>query len=98
MSRFQHMRRTAPDDDKTSPRLWFGPVSSCLVATIVLGISVGLLFCNSLTSFVIYAAIPKTQDQAVMAAVTQLFFYLMPIALTFLEWHLIDRVLRLFQR
>jgi hypothetical protein len=33
-----------------------------------------------------------------MAAASQLFFYLMPVILTFLQWYLIDRLIRLLSR
>lgn len=77
---------------------WQGPLSSCLYSLLVLAISAGLLFCNSLTSFAIYSAIPQSEDRALMAAASQLFFYLMPVILTFLQWYLIDRLIRLLSR
>jgi hypothetical protein len=92
-------RSSAPlTGDRSVKRPWRGPISSCLYALLVLAISAGLLFCNSLTSFVIYSAIPQSEDRALMAALSQLFFYLMPILLTFLQWYLIDRLWRFVSR
>ena len=77
---------------------WLGALSAGLYAGFVLSISAFLLFCNSLTSFVIYSTIPQFRDRVVMAALSQLFFYLMPVLLTFFEWYLYDQLKRLLSR
>lgn len=75
-------------------RKWRGSLSFCLYALYVLGVSAVMLFCNSLASFVLYSTIPRSQEGAMVDAVSQLFFYVMPILLTFLQWYLIDRLMR----
>lgn len=79
-------------------RQWLGALSACFYAGYVLSVSAFLLFCNSLTSFVIYSAIPQLKEQVVMAAISQLFFFLMPVLLTFLQWYLFDHLKRLIRR
>lgn len=79
-------------------RQWLSALSAWLYAAYVLGISAILLFCNSLTSFVIYSAIPQSKDRVAMAALSQMFFFLMPVLLTFLQWYLFDHLKRLVSR
>jgi hypothetical protein len=98
---FQPTQRTPGQSRRevtARPRQWVGALSACLYAGYVLSVSALLLFCNSLTSFVIYSAIPQSKDQVVMAALTQMFFFLMPVLLTFFQWYLFDHLKRLVSR
>ena len=98
---FQHAQLTPGQSRRevtARPRQWVGALSACLYAGYVLSVSALLLFCNSLTSFVIYSAIPQSKDRVVMAALSQMFFFLMPVLLTFFQWYLFDHLKRLVSR
>jgi hypothetical protein len=93
-----HDSGDTPHSTTNRPGQWVAAFSACIYAAYVLTVSAFLLFCNSLTSFVIYSAIPEFNDRIFMAALSQLFFFLMPIFLTFLQWYLFDNLRRLLSR
>lgn len=78
-----------------SARRWRGVLTVSLYTILVLGVSAGLLFCNSMTSLVIYSGIPQSLTENLPASVSQLYFFLMPVALTFVEWYLLDQIRRM---
>jgi|688.fasta_scaffold00198_31 hypothetical protein len=80
---------------KSAAGSWRGVFMVSLYTIWVLGISAGLLFCNSMTSFVIYSGIPQSLTESLPASVSQLYFFLMPVALTFVEWYLFDQLRRM---
>ncbi|MBX3420452.1 MAG: hypothetical protein KF752_02735 [Pirellulaceae bacterium] len=85
----------------SSPDRWqrlLAAVSLAAYAVFVLTVSAGLLFCNSVTSFVIYSTLPQSNDEDITARVSQLFFFVMPVLLTFFEWYLLDLLRRYLRR
>jgi fatty acid desaturase len=67
-----------------------------LFAFWILLISLVMLYFNSLLSFVLIEFLPKPNDGVAAAAVAQLFFYVVPVVLTFLQWAILDRIRRVF--
>ena len=85
------------DRDSFSERPLTSALSGCLYAMFVVLISVAMLFVNALLCLTIYAAIPKSGNEEVMARIGQLFFFIAPLLLLILEWNLLDRLQRLFR-
>lgn len=73
-------------------------LSGCLYATFVVSVSVGLLLVNALLCLTIYAAIPKSGNEALTSRLGQLFFFIAPVLLLLVQWNLLDRLQRLFSR
>ncbi len=71
-------------------------LSGCLYAAFVVSVSVGLLLVNALLCLTIYAAIPKSGNEALTSRLGQLFFLVVPVLLLFVQWNLPDRLQRLF--
>lgn len=71
-----------------------GIVSAWVYAFAVLAISVGLLACNSFFCYMLVGSIPLPTERVTAAVITQLVYYLLPIALTFFQWYLIDQLRR----
>jgi glycine cleavage system regulatory protein len=73
-------------------------LSGCLYATFVVSVSVSLLLVNALLCLTIYGAIPKSGSEALTSRLGQLFFFVAPILLLLVQWNLLDRLQRLFNR
>lgn len=71
-------------------------LSGCFYVALVLSVSIGLLLLNALLCLTIYGAIPKGNNEELSARVGQLFFFLAPVLLLIIQWHLLDRLQRLF--
>ena len=73
-------------------------LSGCLYATFVVSVSVSLLLVNALLCLTIYGAIPMSGSEALTSRLGQLFFFVAPILLLLVQWNLLDRLQRLFNR
>lgn len=71
--------------------------SGCLYAVYVVGLSAGMLFVNALFCLSIYPTLPKPDDEQWASRVGQLFFFTVPLIMLVIEWHLLDRLQRLFR-
>jgi hypothetical protein len=67
-----------------------------LYAFWILLVSLVMLYFNSLLSFVLIEFLPKPSDGVAAAAIAQLFFYVVPVVLTFMQWAIFDRIRRVF--
>ena len=72
-------------------------VSGCLYAVIVVALSGGMLFLNALFCLAIYSLLPKVGDEQIASRIGQMIFFVLPLVMLLLEWHLIDRIQRLFR-
>ncbi len=72
--------------------------SGCLYASFVVVVSAGLLFVNALFCWTVYAVFPKPADENVAARIGQMFFFIVPVLMLVIEWHLLDRIQRLFRK
>ncbi|MEM7558846.1 MAG: hypothetical protein AAF394_06970 [Planctomycetota bacterium] len=72
-------------------------VSGCMYAVMVVVVSGGMLFLNTLFCIAIYGLIPKVANEQVASGVGQLMFFSVPLILLVVEWHLVDRIQRLFR-
>ena len=84
--------------DTAGERPLTSAASGCLYAGFVVAISAGLLFLNALLCLTVYAVLPKSGDENVIARAGQMFFFIVPVLLLVVEWHLLDRIQRLFRR
>ena len=75
-----------------------GALSGCLYAVFVIVVSGGMLLMNAFVCLMVYAALPKLQSEDISARIGQMFFFVVPIMLLVVEWNLLDRLQRLFQR
>lgn len=73
-----------------------GLFSAWFYAIFVLWVSTALLVCNSLFSYVLVSFIPMPESRVATAVISQLIYYLLPIALTFFQWYLFDQLKRSF--
>lgn len=73
-------------------------LSGCMYAAFVISLSCVMLVVNAFLCIAIYAALPKYESVEISSRVGQLFFFIVPILLLVVEWNLLDRVQRLFQR
>ncbi len=73
-------------------------LSVCLYIAFVVGVSAGLLFLNALLCLTIYAAVPKPRSEPLALQLGQVFFFVAPILLLLVQWNLLDRLQRLFDR
>ncbi len=85
------------DADSFAERPVRSALSGCFYVAFVVVVSVGLLLVNALLCLTIYGAVPKPNNEEVVARVGQLFFYVAPVLLLILEWNLLDRLNRLFR-
>lgn len=83
-------------DANAKPQHIAGWISACLFALLVLFFSTVMLICNSYFVYVVVRFIPLPKEQVPSAVIAQLFYFLGPIALTFLEWYMFDRLKRAF--
>jgi hypothetical protein len=79
-----------------TPRPISGWVSASLYALFVLTLSSLMLVCNSFFCYVLIGFIPMPPDRVTALVVSQLFYFLVPVLLTFLQWYLFDRLKRAF--
>lgn len=84
--------------DSYTQRPLLSTLSVCLYIAFVVSVSVGLLFVNALLCLTIYAAIPKPPSEALATQLGQLFYFVVPILLLLVQWNLLDRLQRLFDR
>lgn len=75
-----------------------GVASGCLYAALVVALSAGMLFLNSIFCLSIYSAIPFPKDEDFASRAGQMFFFTVPLVLLIIEWHVLDRLQRLFRR
>lgn len=73
-----------------------GLLSAWFYAIFVLLVSTVLLVCNSLFCYVLVSFIPMPDNRVATAVISQLIYYLLPIALTFFQWYLFDQLKRSF--
>ena len=71
--------------------------SGCLYAVYVVSLSAGLLFLNALFCLYLYGALPKLDNEQFQARLGQLFYFTVPLLMLILEWHVLDRLQRLFR-
>ncbi len=86
------------NNTEASERPAAGLLSGCLYSAFVVSASGAMMLVNAFLCLTIYAALPKHSSQEVASRVGQLFFFIGPILLLIVEWNLLDRVQRLFQR
>ena len=98
MSSGRSIHQPWPHRRESRWRTGLGVLSASLYAGFVLSVSAGLLFCNSMTSFVIYSTLPQSKDRVITATISQLFFFVVPVLLTFLQWYLFDQLKRRLSR
>lgn len=87
----------ANDRDSFADRPVQSALSGCLYVTFVVMASVGMLLVNALLCLTIFGAIPKPDNEQLVARVGQLFFFIAPVLLLIVEWNLLDRLQRLFR-
>ena len=83
--------------DTVTERPVVSVVSGCLYAVVVVVASGGMLFVNALFCLAIYSLVPKVGDEQIASRIGQMIFFVVPLAMLILEWHLIDRIQRLFR-
>ncbi len=83
-------------DQDLSTRKVSSLFSAWFYAIFVLLVSTVLLVCNSLFSYVLVSLIPMPTNRVATAVISQLIYYLLPIALTFFQWYLFDQLKRSF--
>ena len=71
--------------------------SGCLYAIYVVSLSAAMLFVNALFCLTIYSAVPKPENEQFAPRVGQLFFFTVPLIMLIVEWHVLDRLQRLFR-
>lgn len=84
--------------DSFSQRPLRNTLLACLYIAYVVGVSAGLFFLNALLCLTIYAAVPKPAGEQLASQLGQSFYFLAPILLLLVEWNLLDRLQRLFDR
>ncbi len=72
--------------------------SGCLYAFYIVALSGFMLFFNALVCLAVYSTIPKMAEEQIMSRIGQLIFFTLPLIMLLVEWHLLDRVQRLFRR
>ncbi len=80
------------EDQPAGRRMDSGWVLAMLYAAMIMLISIILLVCNAMVSYVIIQFIPMPEQAVASAVLTQLFYYIVPIGLTFFQWYLFDRL------
>ena len=78
-------------------------LSGCLYLLVVLSITTGMLIVNAIVCLSIHSAFMNMgsqplADSTLAPHLGQLFFFLVPILLTVIQWNLLDRLDRLFRR
>ena len=78
-------------------------LSGCAYLLMVLSITTGMLIVNAIVCLSIHSAIMRMSSEWLGEAplaphLGQLFFFLVPILLTIIQWDLLDRLDRLFRR
>lgn len=73
-------------------------LSGSTYAALVIMLSCGMLVINAFLCTAIYAILPKYDNVEISSRVGQLYFFIAPVILLVVEWNLLDRVQRLFQR
>lgn len=68
-----------------------------VISTLMLTIN-GVLCVSAYSAFTLFGPRGLTENPNVEPRVSQLFHFVTPVILLVLEWHLIDRLSRLFQR
>lgn len=86
----------ADETDSFTDRPFASALSGFFYATFVISISIAMLLVNALLCLTIYSAIPDYGPGELSARVGQFFYFVAPVVLMVLEWHLIDRVRRMF--
>jgi hypothetical protein len=86
------------DSDTFSERPFASMLSGCMYAAFVIAFSCGMLAVNAFLCTAFYAALPKHESVEISSRVGQLYYFIVPIVLLVVEWNLLDRVQRLFQR
>ncbi len=85
------------DIDSFADRPVTSALSGLLYAAFVIAVSVGMLLLNALFCLTVYSSIPEYADEEIMDRVGQFFYFVAPVALMVVEWHLIDRIRRLLR-
>lgn len=83
--------------DTVTERPLISVTSGCLYAFFVVGLSATLLFLNALACLAAYPYFPSVGDEQIGAKLGQLFFFMVPLIMLIVEWHLIDRLQRMFR-
>lgn len=100
-------KRQQSDNDHDSsgqePNSLATSLSGCAYLLVVLSITTGMLIVNAIVCLSIHSAFmsmnPGGLDNSTLAPhLGQLFFFLVPILLTVIQWNLLDRLDRLFRR
>ncbi|HBE69088.1 MAG TPA: hypothetical protein DDW52_13140 [Planctomycetaceae bacterium] len=69
-----------------------------MYAGFVIGVSVCMLLANAVVCLTVNSALPEYAPPEIQARVGQFFYFTAPVVLMVLQWHLIDRVGRMFAR
>ncbi|MCA9127637.1 MAG: hypothetical protein KDB22_11150 [Planctomycetales bacterium] len=85
------------ESDSFSERPLASALSGCFYAAFVIALSVGMLLTNALLCLTIYSIMPEFGPPELNQRVGQFFYFLAPVLLMVLEWHLIDRVRRMLR-
>lgn len=79
-------------------------LSGCGYLLYVLLVTTGMLIINAIVCLSIYSAVmnfgPKylRDDSGIAPHIGQLFFFIVPILLTIVQWNLLDRLSRIFRK
>ena len=84
--------------DSFTERPLASSMSGCLYALFVVVLSGALLLVNAILCIAVYSSMPKYQSENVAHRVGQLFYFIAPVVLLIIEWNLLDRIQRLFDR
>ncbi|GIW98831.1 MAG: hypothetical protein KatS3mg111_2164 [Pirellulaceae bacterium] len=85
-------------DEQSTPKPWRTAGSGCLYAVYVIALSTALLLVNAIFALTLFSVVPKPASKELAARVGQFVYFVVPLILLILEWHLIDRIYRLFDR
>lgn len=97
----------APESRPTSgaePNYWSTSLGGCAYVLGILVFSVIMLIVNAIVCLSVYSALvsfgpPQVfNNPGISPYIGQLFFFVMPILLTLLQWNLLDRLNQLFRR
>ncbi|MGN6543870.1 MAG: hypothetical protein ACTHK7_02390 [Aureliella sp.] len=95
---------TLANSSGEEPNSLMTALSGCMFLLLVVLITTGMLIVNAVVCLSVHSAFmtfgpPKIVDDPSLAPyVGQLFYFVVPVLLTIVQWNLLDRLNRLFRR